>query len=228
MSRTRKFNKEKTSSRDVIYENDWNYITKDRYCRARCWITLVYPESCALDWIEYLQKCNIPCFISPIHNKDMDENGNMKKSHYHVLFYFEGKVSFKYIKKIIDRIKGTGCFIGHNKKQYSRYLCHLDNPEKFKYETNDVIAIGGLDYFSTIRNSLSKNEIIGEIMTYCDQNHVYNFAQLMRYAKNNRKDWFDIMISSTYVIKEYLQSAQNITLLKNERKWGIQGVISNS
>lgn len=229
MSRFRKFNKEETSKKDVVCKDDLYYTNEKQCCRARCWVTLLYPESCASDWVEYLKEHNIPCFISPKHDKDTDEDGNLKKSHYHLLFYFEGKVSYKYIKKIIKRIKSTGCFVGYSKKQYSRYLCHLDNPEKHRYDVNDVISVGGLDYFSTIKNKLNKSEVIGEIMEYCDANRVYNLAQLMRYAKTNREDWFNVMINgSTYVIKEYMQAAQNTPFEKDDKRWGIHAVISNT
>lgn len=226
----RKFSNKKTSSSDVFNSYNGDYTQNGEYSRerSRCWITLVYPESCVDDWKNYLKDNYVPCFISPLHDKDVDVDGNLKKAHYHVLFCFENKKSFKQIQKIVRRIGGVGCFIGHSKKGYSRYLCHLDDADKHQYSTEEVETIGGLDYFRTIRNQMSKNEIIGEIMAYCDEQREYDFATLTRYAKRNRADWFDVIVNGgTYVIKSYLESVSlGFTIKKTE--YGIKGVISSN
>lgn len=60
-----------------------------------------YPESCPLENIIDLILPKYNCCVSPIHDRDIKEDGTIKKSHYHLLFV--GKLTDKdkrYISKI--------------------------------------------------------------------------------------------------------------------------------
>ena len=52
--------------------------------RTRSYATVVYPES-APDFLERLNDLKVPCFVSPLHDKDFNPTGEPKKPHYHVL-----------------------------------------------------------------------------------------------------------------------------------------------
>ena len=118
--------------------------------RVRLWATVVYPESAPDNWLSIIGDMMIPCYISPLHDKDFNADKTPKKPHYHVFMIFEGKKSRTQIKEIVERFGGVGQENILSKRGYARYLCHLDNPEKAQYNTDDVRSFGGLDYESDI------------------------------------------------------------------------------
>lgn len=179
---------------------------KETY-RGRNFATLVYPESAPEDWIQILQGLAVPCYVSPLHDSDVDEDGVIKKAHYHVLLKFEGKKSLDGVKDICEQFGGVGCKAIQSARGYARYLCHLDNPEKAQYSPEDVMAFAGADYYSDIENPTDKYQAIREMIRFCTDNNIVIYADLLDYASEHREDWFRILCDSgTYVVKEYLKS----------------------
>ena len=97
--------------------------------RTRNFATVVYPESSILNWREVLQEQFVPCFISPLHDQDVNPTGEAKKPHYHVLIMFDSVKTVEQARDIFLKIGGVGCEIVNSLRGYARYLCHLDNPE---------------------------------------------------------------------------------------------------
>lgn len=48
--------------------------------RTRNFGTVVYPESAPENWQTILSELCIPCFISPLHDKDINPDGETKKT----------------------------------------------------------------------------------------------------------------------------------------------------
>lgn len=176
--------------------------------RTRNFATVVYPESAPLDWQDLLASQFIPTFISPLHDKDKNPTGEDKKEHYHVIIMFDSVKTTDQATNIFNLIGGVGCEIVNSIRGYARYLCHLDNPEKAQYKTDEVRSLGGADYFSTIGLPIDKYEAVAEMMDYIDLHNIYDVRTLMRYARSERPDWFRALCdNSMMVIKEYLKSA---------------------
>ena len=115
--------------------------------RTRNFATVVYPDSAPSDWMDKLDRLHIAAFISPLHDKDMDPDGGLKKSHYHVMLMFESPVEYETrVTPIFAEIGAVGREMVNSARGYARYLCHLDNPEKFQYSPSEVRCIGGADY----------------------------------------------------------------------------------
>ena len=114
--------------------------------RKRDYACVVYPDSAKKDWISIIADLKVPVFISPLHDQDVNPDGELKKPHYHVMFMFEGKKSedqFDFIKSLFG---GVGNELILSRKGYARYLCHLDNPEKAQYHISEVISLCGANY----------------------------------------------------------------------------------
>lgn len=175
--------------------------------RVRTWATVVYPESAAENWMELLGEKCVPVMISPLHDKDINPTGEPKKEHYHVLFNFDGKKSYEQMLEYRELIGGVGLEAVGSTRGYARYLCHLDNPDKQQYDISKVKCYGGADYMSLIGLAIDKYSAIKDMIEYCDENHVYSFAVLLRYCSLERMDWFRVLCDcGTLVIKEYLKS----------------------
>lgn len=181
--------------------------------RTRNFATIVYPESAPEDWLDILQALAIPCYVSPLHDMDVNPDGEVKKAHYHVQLKFEGKKSPEAVQEIASTFGGVGLETVQSARGYARYLCHLDNPEKAQYKPEDVKSYAGADYFGEIGTVLDKYKAIREMKAFCRENNIIVFADLFDYAEENRDDWFRVLCDNgTYVIKEYLKS----------RYWGIR------
>lgn len=175
--------------------------------RTRNFATVVYPESAPENWFDILVEHKIPAFISPLHNADTNPTGEVKKEHYHVLIMFDNVKTVDQATDIFKSIGGVGCEVVKSLRGYARYLCHLDNPEKFQYNTSDVKALCGADYFGTISLVIDKYEAIKNMIEWCNQNNCFVYAELLEYCALNRSDWFRVLCDNgTVVVKEYLKS----------------------
>jgi hypothetical protein len=175
--------------------------------RYRNFATVVYPDSAPENWQSILSDWHVPAFISPLHDKDINPTGESKKPHFHVILVFDGKKSISQVAEIFNTINGVGCEIIKSLRGYARYLCHLDNPEKAQYNTEDVRQLCGADYNSVIGLATDKYKAIGEMQDFCEQYDVISFFALAKYARSNRPDWHRILCDCGSVfMREYLQS----------------------
>lgn len=92
----------------------------------------------------------IPSLISPIHDKDVKEDGKLAKPHCHVISLWENPQRYNLVLSILQQ----GCNLDSvkyvqpvaNLRAMMRYLVHLDNPEKQPYNPADVIQVAGAQY----------------------------------------------------------------------------------
>lgn len=175
--------------------------------RTRNYATILYLDSCVENWQQILSEQCIPAFVSPLHDKDLNPTGELKKAHYHVMVMFEGVKSVEQVKVIFDLIGGVGCEKINSIRGYSRYLCHLDNPEKVQYNTSDVLSIAGADYISVIGLASDKYGALSEMQDFCDKYNIISFYVLSSYARVNRNDWYRILCDcGTVFMREWLKS----------------------
>lgn len=183
--------------------------TKKADTRYRNWATIVYPDSAPENWLEVISELKIQCFVSPLHDADVNPTGECKKSHYHVLLLYEGKKSFEQISDVVSTFGGVTPQAVQSARGYARYLCHLDNPEKHQYNQEDVKSFGGADYTHLIGLQTDRYKGIREMISWCNENGIVMFSDLIEYAMESRPDWFRLLCDScTVVMKEYLKSKE--------------------
>ena len=183
--------------------------------RTRNFATIVYPDSAREDWLRILDSEHIQSFVSPLHNMDVNPermiNGEfeLKKPHFHLMLMFEGVKTVDQVRDILDRVCGSyaGVEIVNSTRGMARYLCHLDNPEKYQYDTSQVQSFGGADYFGIIGLPIDKYSAISDMMDFCVAEEIYSLAKLLRYSKEYRPDWFrSLCDNSAYVMTQFLKS----------------------
>lgn len=186
-------------------------MKKDENKRYRNWTLIVYPESAPKNWKSILSnELKLIFAISPLHDKDINPDGSLKKAHWHVLICFEGLKSYEQVLTIAERLNSPVPQICQSRKGLIRYFCHLDNPEKHQYSTSEIKSFG-IDVSSLLSLSRTEtNQILKEIFDFIDENELYSyrdFLQIVRKIEND--DWFDIAVNrNTLAIKEYLKSAK--------------------
>jgi len=186
---------------------DEKYEKKRAGQRSRNWAFIVYPESCAPNWRELLDEMHVPAAVSPLHDRDVNADGEPKKPHYHIVLVFDGNKTRDQVLDLIEPMKGTTVVKLNSLVGMLRYLTHADNPEKAQYSKNDVETFGGLQYQAIIENAGDKIGMIADIMDWLDANCCTKYAELMRYARKERQDWFELLcMGHTIVISEYIKS----------------------
>ena len=191
--------------------------------RARNFTALLYPDSIRTpdNWLQILGELQIPMFVSPLHDKDVNLTGEKKKPHHHIILMFEGKKTIEQALEIFNlvgavpppEIQGKSSIKVSSLRGASRYLCHLDNPDKALYDIDKVYSFGGADYSSIISLAQDKYKALTEMEEFCEKYNILSFFVLARYASLHRQDWSRVLkdCGSVYM-KEYLQS----------RKWSIE------
>lgn len=175
--------------------------------RTRNFTTIVYPESAPDGWQELLAEQFIPAFISPLHDKDVNPGGEAKKPHYHVMIMFDSVKTIEQAKSIFSIIGGVGCEVVNSLRGCSRYLCHLDNPDKAQYNPEDVRSLCGADYVGACSLVIDKYKAIREMIAFCKETGLVSYADLLEYCAEQRFDWFRVLCDNgTVVMKEYLKS----------------------
>ena len=198
-------------------------VEKKVESRYRNFGTVVYPDSAPENWMDIVSDIHVPCFISPLHDQDVNPVGNEpKKPHYHVMFMYEGKKSRNQILEVFSSFGGVGCEVINSIRGYARYLCHLDNPEKHQYNPENVKSFAGADYLNICSLATDKYKAIGDMMDFCNLECIFSFSYLCRYAKEYRYDWYRILCDSgAFIMKEYLKGLKweidNCEVPKNEQ-----------
>lgn len=179
--------------------------TKDG--RGRNWATIVYPDSAPVDWLERVDRLHVPLFVSPLHDCDVNDDGDLKKPHYHVLIMYDGHKTENGMRDLFSSFGGVGCEFVQSIRGYARYLCHLDNPEKHQYCPENVKCFCGADYFSICSLAIDKYSAIREMMQFVRDNEIFSYSALCDYAAACRTDWFRILVDkSTMYMSKYINS----------------------
>lgn len=181
-----------------------------RASRTRDYATVVYPESAPENWVEILTEQKIQALISPLHDMDKNPDNTDKKAHYHVHIMFEGPKTKEQAREIFEKIGGVGCEVVNSRRGMARYLTHEDNPDKFKYSKEDVVQLGGVDYFEIINLPSDKYALVGDILDFVIENRFTNIIDLFRYARDNGLyDWYRVIVDNTYIFDVYTKAVRN-------------------
>lgn len=104
--------------------------------RSRCFNLLLYPE----DWRHFdshdfiLQNYDCACIL---HDKDLDSDGSIKKSHWHVVIRCKNAVWNTALAKDLG-VEDNYIQKCRSLKSSLKYLIHYDNPDKYQYSVDSV------------------------------------------------------------------------------------------
>lgn len=162
--------------------------------RTRNYATVIYADSAPANWREIIESWHVPCFVSPYHDHDINPNGEPKKPHWHVQLLFDNVKTAQQAIDLFDQINGVGCEVINSARAYARYLCHLDNPDKYRYSPSDVIQLGGADYFSVIESCSDQIAAISMIEDICEDRCIYTYSELCRVLRREYPELYRVMV----------------------------------
>lgn len=182
------------------------YEAKRAGSRTRNWAFIMYPDSAPENWKEIFNELHIQAAVSPLHDRDENPNGEIKKAHWHVVLCFENNKTENQVREISKMVNGTEVKMVQSLVGMLRYLTHRDNPEKAQYDDKDIITFGGLDVAKIILTSSDKVLMLEEIFDWIDKERCTKFTTLMRYCRVCRRDWFEMLATGfTIVVQAYLK-----------------------
>lgn len=177
--------------------------------KGRNWAFVMYPESMPDDWFDRLQMTGLPFAISPLHDKDKNPTGEVKKPHYHVICYYENSTTQKSVKELVcDLVNATIPIKLESMQGMYRYHIHQDNPEKYQYDDRDRTFINGFDTNKV--NSLTyteKSKLMVEIQKLIMSEHITEYSDLMDILlDNDLYNMWDVARNETIFLSTYIRS----------------------
>lgn len=189
--------------------------------KSKYFCALLYPDSASYDTdkiIKALAQEHLTFAVSPLHDRDVEDDGSIKKGHYHLLLAYSSATTLNNIRSWFkvcgmpesDLHSVRVCASGVG---YYRYLTHMDNPEKVQYDYNDIRVFNDTDeLFKKFSKSASeKIDELVRIFHIVDELNTISFHSLVNYLMLNERDLFKMLTSSSALaicVKEYQRSLQ--------------------
>ena len=108
---------------------------KDRY---RLFSIILYEDSDSYDFKNVLFNIRANKYYAYIlHNKDKDNNGQFKKSHYHIIIKLDNASTIEALAKKLGLASNYIQNI-RNERAYIRYLIHFDDADKHQYDLQEI------------------------------------------------------------------------------------------
>ena len=185
--------------------------------KGRYWAFVMYPESMPSNWKELLIEIGIPIAISPLHDMDINPDGEQKKPHYHCIVTYEGPTTYKMVKEnVCDKLNATIPIKLESIKGMYRYHLHLDNPEKYQYDDRNRMFFNGFD--KNLVEQLTKTEILKikiELQNMINDNDIKEYCDLLDLLlENNCNEMYDVASTHTIFFNTYLTSKRNKAIKK--------------
>jgi hypothetical protein len=182
----------------------------EKNVKKRNWAMVLYPESAPEDWREQLRLSGLQVAISPLHDKDVNADGEPKKAHHHVILVYGSPTTYNNVKALCDRLNQPIPQPLEQVRGYYRYLTHEDNPEKAQYSKADIQTLNGFDIREFVE--LTKSEVTKakrEILQLIRDNGITEYADLVDILMDGGEgtaDMFDVASNNTLFFKAYLTS----------------------
>ena len=189
-------------------------MAKDK--RSNKWAFLLYKESVPDNYLDILEEMHIPFVLSPWHDKDVNkETGEFKKAHKHGVLFFDSLKSYSQVSDVLTSKLNTPAHVEivMSPKGMYDYFIHAENPEKTRYNIEDIELGCGfeLDKFLIENNS---DKFLSTVIDIIEEHNFTEFNSLVRYA---RIVLLNLIVNKTYFFAKYLDSRRHSN--NKERKY---------
>lgn len=172
--------------------------------RYRNWWFILYPESAPEDWRDVLERLCVPIAISPLHDMDIDNDGKLKKPHYHIILKYGGVKSFNQVSQLTRSLSQPIPIPVESLPGAYDYLTHANNPEKYQYHKSDILCLNGFEPLLSEDETMS---VQSELCVLIKDNNITEFYQLVDLAITlDSSRYFPIIIRNSYFFSQYISS----------------------
>lgn len=184
-------------------------MAKDK--RSNKWAFLLYKESAPDKYLDILEEMHIPFVLSPWHDKDVNkETGEFKKAHKHGALFFDSLKSYSQVSDLLTSKLNTPAHVEivMSPKGMYDYFIHAENPEKTRYNIEDIESGCGfeLDKFLIENNS---DKFLSTVIDIIEEHNFTEFNSLVRYARKEDIVLLNLIVNKTYFFAKYLDSRRH-------------------
>ena len=179
--------------------------------KKRNWALIAYPDSLPDDWLQILADTGLQVAISPLHDSDLNPDGEPKKAHYHLILCYPGPQTYNAVKTLADSLHCPIPKPLESIRGAYRYFTHLDNPEKFQYDASLIQCLNGFSILDYVE--LTKSEVLRikqDLQGFIRAQNIMEYADLMDTLQDSASsDYYDVASSNTYFFEKYISSRRN-------------------
>lgn len=202
----------KALNKDTCIMKDTKKIKKSNRVESRNWVFVLYPESLPGDWLDIL--VGVRGVLSPLHDKDTNPDGTIKKAHYHLLLTFEGNKSNIQMEELAKQLNCPSPQVCKSVRAQVRYFMHLDNPEKVQYSKQDYRPIGGFDLDTYLAKSLSEKAeeervFVADMLKIIAEYDILEYEDLLLYVMQERAEDYQLFKANSFVLANTLKSRRH-------------------
>lgn len=190
---------------------------KSKVVKKRHWAFVAYPDSVPGNWKEILQQTGLQCAISPLHDKDINAEGeNDKKPHWHIILTYSGPTTESNVRNLTVSLNATMPIPLDSVKGYYRYLTHKDNPEKYQYNEAEIQTINGFNIAEFVELTKHEvSEIKRNLHKLIKEQGMIEYSEFMDYLLENSMFLeYDVASKNTLFFDRYLRSRFYIAMQK--------------
>lgn len=177
--------------------------------KKRNWAFVLYIESAPEDWKDILKLKGLAFAVSPLHDKDINPTGEVKKPHYHIILTYGSPTTYKNVKTITDELNQPIPIPLESVRGYYRYFTHKDNPEKYQYNASGIELFNAFDV-TDIMNNFEVFQCMKEIQTIILENEILEYSDLMDFLiMNDKMELWNVASSHTLFFNTYITSKRH-------------------
>lgn len=190
-------------------------VNKAKNVKKRHWTFLVYPDSAPADWWERLCASGLRGEVSPLHDKDTNQEidpktgkPEVKKGHYHIVVCYDGPTTYSAVLAFAKEFGASIVKPVESIRGMDRYLTHMDNPDKYQYDRAEVRSFGGFSIRDYVELSATEKQALrvrvmdiireADLMEYCDLLDLLRDSDMM--------DELETAMSNTVLFRGYIES----------------------
>lgn len=160
------------------------------------------------NWKDLLNELNLKWACSPLHYKDIDGNGKIKKPHWHIVICFSGNKSFEQVvEDITEPLFAPIPQPCRDVRGMVRYFIHKDHPHKFQYSKEDIESYGGFDVGDVLKLSKSeKTQLLIDIALFIHDEDIKEYWDLQFYAIYEKPEWVEAIQDNSMYFERLLKS----------------------
>lgn len=178
--------------------------------KARHWSILVYPESAPEDWVELIAQTHLAFAISPLHDKDVDKNGELIKSHWHVILSWDGPQRATAAKRIAEMVGAPEPIKLESIRGAYRYFTHKDDRHKYQYGEEDIRIYNGFDISNHIAfTKEEKYEAFTKIRSLIRQKNIIEYEDLLDELEEVDYSLLKVAYDNTHMLNAVLKSRRH-------------------
>lgn len=185
---------------------------KSKEVKKREWTFVIYEESAPSDWRDIIRQRGLVAASSPLHDRDINADGEPKKPHWHIIVVYDGPTTYSNVLALSQgELNGTIPKVLDSPRGMYTYFTHEDNPEKAQYEKKDIQHFNGFNITDLCMLKASEIfEIKKKVLEFIDDNDIFEYADLIKYLMlAEMKDELQVSMESTFFFDKYITSRRN-------------------